>query len=218
MRSSGWIVAGLVFLSFVFISTVFAGDSGIGKSQISPASPLYFLKSVRETLEMKFAGNAQIKAIHELEFANRRIREVNSLAQTPQENLIQPTLEKYWSGLQRFKNMANLKDGEMLERVNNRLMLHMEALQQLYPQLSDLKAKRSVRTTIYKLAAWQEQLIDELILFGRPEMARAVINSGLSGCSLLSKEASSSAFNEVEKGVLAERSGRCFDDLTTSAL
>lgn len=210
--------SGLVFLMVVFPNLAFGQDFDLGKSRISPASPLYFLKSVREALEIKFAGTAYVKTVRELEFADRRIREVNSLVKTPKEDLIQPTLEKYWAGLQRFKKAANLKDGLMLETVNRKLMIHMEALQKVYPQLADLKAKRSVRTTVYKLSQWQEQLIDELILFGQPDLARAVIKSGLSACHLLSKEASSSALNEVEKGILTERADWCFQNLSSSAL
>lgn len=194
-------------------SIVFAEEPALGKSHISPASFFYFLKPIREILEIKFAGQADIKTLYELEFANRRIREVNSLVKTPHEDLIQPTLEKYWSGLQRFRDMANLKDGNMLERASDALIIQMGDLQKVYLQVSDLKARRSIRMTINKLSEWQSQLIDQLIMSGRPAKAGLVTDSSLSGCHFLSKEASSSALNEIERGVFVVRAEKCFSNL-----
>jgi len=61
------------FLLFTFPYPAFAVDD-IGQSKIYPTSPLYFLKSVKEILELKFAPTSEIKAIRYLEFSNATVK------------------------------------------------------------------------------------------------------------------------------------------------
>lgn len=203
----------LVFLTFnflLFTFPVFAQTSDIGQSRITPASPLYFLKSIREILELKFAGSTHIKALRRLEFATRRIREVNSLVKTSREDLIEPTLVKYLSELQELNGTANVKDEDMVVRVSY-VSGHMSVLQKVYSQVSDPKAKRSIRATVNSLTAWERQFIGKLDLVKQPAVVQKMTESKLSGCNFLGKEASSSALNEVEKAVFAERAQKCLE-------
>lgn len=190
------------------LSPVFAADD-LGQSQITPASPLYFLKSIREILELKFAGTTNIKALRRLEFATRRIREVNSLVGTSREDLIEPTLARYLSELEELRGVANIKDEGMAADVSRTVIMQMDALQGAYDPVSDSKGKRSIRATINGLSKWQQQLIDRLNLVKQTAMAQRVTYSKLSGCNFLSKEASSAALNEVERVVFAERAEKC---------
>src|SRR3989344_5655222 len=96
-------VVGYSFLLFVLLFTVyctlypvFAVDD-IGQSKIHPAHPLYFLKTIRENLEMRLVSTHRVKLIRQMEFATRRLREVKSLIGNSHEDLIEPTLERYWS-------------------------------------------------------------------------------------------------------------------------
>lgn len=194
---------------------VFAKDPTLGKSRISPASPFYFLKPIREILEIKFAGTTHIKALFKLEFANRRIREVNSLVKTPEEDLIQPTLEKYWFFLQQLKSILDLNNKEMAGKVTGAAAMQMDDLQRAYREVTDPKAKMSLRLAIFRLSEWEQGLIDRFKLLpqSEPALIEKVINLKVSGCNFLSKEASSAALNEVEKTVFASRANSCFDDL-----
>lgn len=193
----------------LFIVPAFASGS-FGQSRISPASPLYFLKSIREILELKLAPSTHIRSLRELEFANRRIREVNSLVNTSHEDLIQPTLEKYWSGLGQLIGISDLRDENQAEQISRSIISHMSFLQEIFSRLSDPAAKRSVRATIFRLSEWDNRLISKLNTAKHPNFANRILSSRLSACRFLSKEASSSALNEVESAVFLARARQCF--------
>lgn len=195
------------------LSPVFAAET-ITPARISPSSPLYFLKSVREILELKFAPTTHIRSLRELEFANRRIREVKSLVNTPGEDLIQPTLEKYWSGLGQLIGISDLRDENQAAEVTRSINLHMNLLQEIFSQVSSVQAKRSIRATVFRLSGWDERLISKLSAGKHFTFVQEVINSKSSACSFLAQEASSSALNETERIVSEERAKTCFKDLT----
>lgn len=179
------------FLLFTFISPVFAQEDNIGTARIDASSPLYFLKSVREILELKFAKTTQDKANIQLEFTIRRIREVKSLARTSREDLIEPTLEKYVWHLQELKGITLfLKDEDMVNKVNGSIITQMNTLQEVFKVVNDPKAKRSIRLTIFRISE----------NFTAPRSA---------ACNFLSKEASSSAISDVERVVLLNRVEKC---------
>ncbi len=208
-------VLGFLLLIMLSTNTALAHNFELGKSRISPASPFYFLKSVREVLEIKFAGTTHIRALYKLEFANRRIREVNSLVETPQEDLIQPTLERYWSLMQELKGITSLNDQDMAKRVSGGAVSQMSDLQENYSKASDPTAKRSIRTHIHRLSEWEQELIDKLDLIKppMPALTEEIAVSKMSACNFLSQEASAAALNEVEKVVLANRAGNCLEGL-----
>lgn len=204
------------FLIFVLLSTVhctlypiLAQEDNIGQSQINPSSPLYFLKAVREVLELKFAATTNTKALRQLEFATRRIREVKSLVKTPRQDLIEPTLYRYLSNMQELTGLVNLKDNDSASQVIDLAGLHMTILQAVYGQVSDLRARMSIRVTVDKLSEWDQQLIGRLDLIKQPSLINKVTALKLSGCNFLAREASSSALNEVERVVLLERAQKC---------
>lgn len=202
----------------LFIIPALAQDDNIEESRITPASPLYFLKSVREILELKFAGTTHVRAYRQLEFATRRLREVNSLAQTSEEGLIEPTLVRYLSHLQEFAGIANLYDQTRAGEVTETATEHMNALQGVYSRLSDPRARMSTRVAVNKLSEQQQQFIDKLNSLNKYPLAEKLLVSKLSACNFLSKEASfsapiesGSALNEVERAVWFERAKKCFE-------
>ena len=71
--------------------------------------------------------------------------------------------------------------------------MHLTVLEQMYPEAKDAKAKMAIRSAMNRV------------------IQRADVQSAvkLPVCSLFSKEASSSALNEVERMVLAERAKVC---------
>ncbi len=197
--------------SVFFFTSVFAQEDGIGQSRLNAASPLYFLKSVREALELKFAGTRHVTAIRKLEFATRRIREVRSLVQTSRQDLIQPTLENYWSQLQDFDALANLEDEDMVKQVSGAVAVQMDILQKTYNQVSDARAKRAIRATVNRLSQWEQILANKLNLVKQPDLVLGVAKSKLSGCNFLAREASSSALTEAEQEVFKERAQTCLE-------
>lgn len=208
----GCIIALLTFnfCLLIFISPVFAQGDDLGQSQITPASPLYFLKSIREALELKFAGTTHIRAIRELEFATRRIREVKSLAATTRQDLIEPTLYQYLFHLGKFINIADLKDPDFATEVSRTVAAQMNALQAVYGHVSNHRALMSIRAIINSVSKLDLKLIDRFKVAEKPLQASQISASHLSACNFLSKEASSSALNEVEKSVFSDRAKVCF--------
>ncbi|MFH1536265.1 MAG: DUF5667 domain-containing protein [Patescibacteria group bacterium] len=186
-----FVASSIIITSLFMIHPAFAtGD--IGSSRINPSSPLYFLKGVREILELKFAGTTKVRALRQLEFATRRIREVKSLGNTSRQDLIEPTLERYAWHLQELKGIVHPKDIAMVNKVNEQITFQLNALQEVFKVASDPKAKRSIRLAVFR--------ISEKFAASRP-----------AACNFLSKEASSSALNEVEKVVLKERTDKCYN-------
>ncbi len=210
VRKFSALISILVFSFYIFPAYARADD--IRESRINAASPLYFLKSIREILELKFATTSNAKAIRQLEFATRRIREVKSLSYTSHQDLIEPTLIMYLSHLQELTGKANLGDQILASQITEAVKAHMSLLQGVYNQVTDPRAKRSIRATIYSLSQWENKLISRLNSLNKYPLAQALTTSKLSSCQFLSKEASSSALNEVERAILAERAKMCLND------
>lgn len=198
-----------MILASLFIIPPAYASADIGQSRIHPASPLYFLKSVREILELKFAGTTRVRAYRQLEFATRRLREVNSLLPTSRQDLIVPTLERYAWHMGELRGIVGLRDVEMMGKVSSTTQAHMDTLLSVYQQVSSQDAKRSLRATVYRLTEWDQELIEKLESVSETSFNQQIAKSKLSGCQFLSQEASNSALNEVERSVLAERSEKC---------
>ena len=199
----------LLFTVYCPLCTVYAQTDALGQSQINPSSTLYFLKAVREVIELKFAATTNTKAFRQLEFATRRIREVKSLVKTPRQDLIEPTLYRYLYHLQELNGLVNLKDNDSAAQVIDVVGLHMTILQAVYDQVSDLRSRMSIRVTVNRLSEWDQQLIGRLDLVKQTSLIDKVTALKLSGCNFLAREASSPVLNEVEKTVLSERAQKC---------
>lgn len=183
------------------IATEEAKLSYLGKSLIHPAQPLYFLKRIREILELKFAPTSEIQAIRYLEFSQRRIREVRSLKEAGRPDLIPPALEHYLFNLQKATALTDFKNEAKVRQLEDAVSLHLKVLGGI--------SQRSVRTTIFKLSEWNRDFQARLT----PEIRDALYDdlSKLQGkiCDFLIKEASNSGLNEVEIAVYQERAEAC---------
>lgn len=178
----------------------------LGKSLIHPAHPLYFLKKVREILELKFAPSQEIQAIRYLEFAQRRIREARSLKEAKRADLLAPTLEHYIFNLHKALDLTDLKNEAKVRQLTEIVSIHVRILDHLYPQTEDQAAQRSIRTTLFKLTQWNQKFQERL----SPEFKQFTSNETQSLiCDFLAKEAQNSSLNEVEREVLKERADRC---------
>ena len=170
------------------LTTSVSASEDIGYSKIHPASPLYFLKTIRENLELKFAGSVRVKMLRQMEFATRRLREAKTLISVNQD-LIPPTLERYSSSL-------NSLPKEILEKdVSN----HLEVLQQMHKSSSSL-SKMAIRSAMNKI-------------INRADVPAA---AKLTVCKFFLKEASSSALNQTEQVVLKDRAQSCLSPLISS--
>lgn len=180
-----------VFLSSC--SNVFALEENVGSARIDPSSPIYFLKTIREGIELKFATTTKTKLIRQLEFATRRLREAKSLLGGKNEELIQAGMERYWSSLTQVLSYE-AKDEELTILSSHVSAIHLKELMLLYSKLSNPKAKLGVRSIIHRL------LQDSEITGGLKD----------SGCNFLLSESSSSALAQSEQVIYKERALRCF--------
>lgn len=213
----------LTFLLILFIfaasalggaaSSAYAHNNELGSSRINPASLFYFLKSVREILELKLSPATNIRAARELEFANRRIREANSLAGSSREDLISPTLEKYWSHLGQLFGITDLYNPGQLLQIRNSFNIHTDALADLYWESSHPQARRSLRLAIFRISLMEDNYIKKLNSLGQIIEAEQFKDIKLKACNFLTQEASSSALNENERLLYQDRSQKCSGDL-----
>lgn len=186
-------------------------QSDIGSSKIHPASYLYFLKTIRENLEMKLAGTPKIKSVRQLEFSTRRIREVNSLsrAKSRDQKLIEPTMEKYWQHLKYLISNINTSDIAFLNEVKIALSKHVALLQTVYTRVDNKRAKMAIRLALFRLSQWDSDMVAKLNKIYKPKLTESFIPDKPLICIFLSKEASGSGLNDVEKVTLAERAEKC---------
>lgn len=191
------IVLALIALILFSSSSVLAQEDNIGTSLIDPSSPFYFLKTIRESLELKFALTPHTILLRRLEFATRRLRETKTLV-SKNEDLIPSTLERYNSQLATLSD-KDLNDQEVAMRVKESLAVHLNVLQKIYSQVSSLRAKMFIMSALNRI----------ILRADIPNYSKLPL------CNFFTKEASSSGLNDVEKVVLFERADRCKKSLAT---
>lgn len=177
-------------------------------SQLNPASPFYFLKSASEIFQLKLAKTTGEKAEMELKFADARVKEVKDLSLIHQE-LIQPTLERYWSLMGEVIGLLDLKNEDKMSQVHSMISSETNLLIGLYPKVEDAEAKRSLKTTVFRLSGWDNEFALRLESVKNFSLARTVLSSKIDACKFLVREASNSALNEVEKSVFKSRGEKC---------
>lgn len=141
---------------------------------------------------MHFAQTSRVKTIRQLEFATRRLREVNSLISINRQDLIEATLIRYWSHVQTLPQ-EGIEEADLTASIGENLKIDLQFLEGIYHQLSNSRAKLAVRSTINKLVQ-------------RKDLANEARSSG---CSFLTKVASSSALTEAERAIYSQRAQKC---------
>ncbi len=191
------IVLAVLTFSFVLLGScgnvLAVNDIGavyIGESSIHPASPFYFLKAIREKIELALAGSNKVKAQRQLEFSQRRLREVNALVKNKRQDLIDSTLERYKAALSETENLVS-QDEDLKIKVGEAVARHLDVLQRIYDQVGNPRAKQAIRAAIER---------DEK--YNRP-MA----------CRFLAKEATASGLTETEKVFLGQKVQSCQKNL-----
>lgn len=190
------IIIFIIIITVINITPVFAAEQDlVGYSKIHPASPLFFLKTIRENLELKLAFTKRVRMLRQLEFAFRRLKETKTLI-GQNEDLIPPTLERYNSHLGTLPDRG-LEDNQVIKAIEDNLVIHLKVLRQIYDQASSLRAKMFIRSTMNKIVLRADV----------SNLAKAPI------CDFFTKEASSSALNQTEQFVLAERARICLQSI-----
>lgn len=181
----------LVTCALLLITSVSAQGFDVGYASLDPSNPLYFIKGIREEIELKLALTPHVKHLRHLEFATRRLREARSLV-NKNPSLIPASLERHTAYLNTLLNQRTI-DAEVGMRIESSLTAHLDALYQMHEELKNLEVKRSVRSAVDKIIR-------------RPDVE---VSSKLKACAFLRKESSSSALTESEQKVTLERAIKC---------
>lgn len=180
----------------------------VGFSQISPASPLYFLKAVRENFEWRLAKKKGEQVSRQLEFAQRRLREINSLLGGKDESFIAPTANRYQAQMDKASSISGDSDDLQLV-LTDYLSRHLLVLEDQYSRTSDRLGQVFLRATIEKDQELSQKLIDKAGGDYKDRLTITLSQSQYLTCQFFIKEASLSALNEVEREDLSQRAQNC---------
>lgn len=197
------------------LTNVDPGAVEIGSSLIGPASPIYFLKTIREKIELKLSSSAQSIVLRQLEFAHRRLRETNNLVKNKRQDLIQVTMERY---RQHF-NLANQKavgDKDLQMKVAEAVARNLDVLIRVYDQVGDPSAKREIRASTIFSEKLSRQILDGLDLANQQLLIGKVAKRQAAACKFLSREASGSGLTDSELEILRNNVKDCESNVTTN--
>lgn len=197
-------------LNEIFKTILDPGALEVGDSLISPGSSLYFLKAIREKIELYFSSNYQVQTQRELEFSVRRLREVKTLIEEGREDLIEETLQKYRNHLDEVQKLDN-GGRSMHINVGASIARHMYVLQSLYYNINEVEAKRAVRTSIQRVLEHNWNLLGskELEVGEKQDLSDQIALRQIAGCKFLNEETKNTAFNESEREILKEYVSDC---------
>lgn len=201
-----WLVLVITCLIFFSAKPALAQAESIGQSVIYPSTPWYFLKTVREIIEFKLSTTQETKVIRQFEFANRRIREVNSLVNYRKEEWIPPTLERYYATVTPLKGWAGAAEKTW---IGDRLAGHLFLLADLHSQVENPQAKRAIRVAVTRLTVELDLLAKELIEPQLSQIHAKITPAKIYGCNFLVKEATSSALTQAERVLLTSQAREC---------
>jgi hypothetical protein len=182
----------LVFVLFTSCNTVYALEENVGKAMLYPSNPFYSLKTIREGIEMQFAGTKRTRLLRQLEFATRRLREAKALEGSSNEDLIQRTMEYYWKSLNTVLSSQPMDD-TLVILLNHVIAIHFKEFENLYSDLSSEKAKRAIRALITKMGRYEHIPTDVKVKI----------------CNFLLRESTSSTLNKSEQAIYRLRAQEC---------
>lgn len=191
------------------------GAVEIGVSLINPTSPFYFIKSVREKIELMFISKTSQKIIAELEFAQRRLREVNSLIKVGKQDLIEPMVEQYKSSIITLDSLAG-NDSDYKTEIAQALSRHLDILQRFYDNAGEPRAKMSILSAIQRVEEHNRDLLSKLELKDQQKLIKEIALRQILACKFLVRESSSSGVLETTRQLLAQKVNACKKDAQTT--
>lgn len=189
------------------------GAVDIGESLIHPGSPLYFLKALRERIEMALDSTPEAKTMRQVEFAQRRLREVNSLVKAKKQDLIPPTLEAYKLHIKKAEELAGT--GDLRVNVGEAVARHLDVLQRVYDMVGNPTAKAAIRAAIERASDQNSKMIEKLDTVPQQKLIKKVAARQAHACNFLMRESTASGLNDTEKEALLDRVNKCRNDIMT---
>lgn len=184
-----------------------AGMVDVGKSQIAPDSPLYFLKAIRERVEDKLADKKSKQLKTNLEFLQRRLREVITLVEHKRWDLVESTMEQYRSEANKVRDIA-ASDVESRIQLATNLARHTEVLQRLYNSSSDLRAKEAILATLENSDDYNRNLVIVLDTANQQILVNQIVLRQAQLCLFFSQQVSQVNV-EATKELLQRQTDSC---------
>lgn len=188
------------------------GAVEVGESLIYPGSPLYFLKAIREKIETALDGSQEAKAMRQIEFAQRRLRETKALLKHKNQDLIDSTLEKYRNHLKTAQDIAT-NNQDLQVKVAEATSRHIDVLTRVYDQVGNPRAKQAIRAAIERSEEQQRLLLQRLDLARQQKLIRATALRQAHACRFMAREATASGLTDTERAFLKDRVTECLKNV-----
>lgn len=180
-------MAFLVIGGFFFASTGFAQEEAtpaaveepIYTPKLLPDNPFYFLKDLKERIELFLAFAPEKKAEKLAEIATRRIAEAKKMIEKGKPEFVEKLMARYEKQLQKAMERAEEakekgKDVEkVLEIVTQATSQHQGVLAEVYEKVPD-KAKEAIERAIEVSGRGQEEALKAVSGEKKEEMGREI--------------------------------------------
>ncbi len=172
-------------------------------AEISPASWLFFIRTLKENFEYSFAED---KLAKKFEFPKNRVKEAYSAHQDGREDLIEPLMEEYRNLYSYFYSspFGNVKV-KMIQRFSSDINL----LVALYGEVEDERAKRAIRASIDRIQAYNWKVLTDPNIIQGTDLLAEVKPSLFMACNLIGNEAKDPSLNQAESAILEEKFNQC---------
>lgn len=190
------------------------GQVVIGKSQITADSALYFLKAIQERVELYLAKDRPAKTQKQLEFSQRRLREMISMLDRGSNGFVEPTMELYRSSTEAAIKLAG-NDAVFKVSVAQTLARHQNVLVHLYNLTADYRSKMAILNSLEKVEEYNRQTIATLDLENQQKLIGQIALWQVQSCNFFAREASNGANSEATKQLLLKRVDDCKLSIST---
>lgn len=183
------------------------GAVDVGEALIPPNSPLYFLKILREKIELALTFSQEGKVVRQLEFAQRRLREVNKLIKNKKQDLIGETMAKYRDHINQA--LAAASSDDLKVKVGEAISRHLDVLQRVYDGVGNETAKAAIRGNIERAAEHNRTLLAKLDTVKQKLLIKKTVLRQALACKFLGRESTASGISDNEKKTLRAKFADC---------
>lgn len=192
----------------VLLNVEDAGAVEIGASLIPPSSPLYFLKAIRERIEVIFATTREVKTQRQIEFAQRRLRELNSLVKSGNHELVEVTMERYRQHLSEAQRQFG-QNQDLQSKVAEAVSRHLDVLVRVYDTVGNPRAKTAIRAAIERAEEQNRATLQTLETVAQQQLIGKIALRQAHACRFLIRESTASGLTSTEKEVLKDKVESC---------
>jgi hypothetical protein len=156
----------LIIFSLIFSTAALAKDLGLPEAGLTPDSPFYLIKSIKESIQTFFTFGAENKAKQYLHLAEIRLAEYQKMIEKGKTEIAEKTLTKYQNQLNRALSKAeelknkgeDIKD--LTEKIQQATSKHLEVLQENLQKVPE-QAKQGIENAIENSQKQIEKILEK---------------------------------------------------------